>query len=92
LRTNEIHIRFLSFLFFSFLLEPKPEKEKPEEIQPVVLERARCTIIEIIMKRFTEPAELIKKYILECNLDFLTLNVLSELSSLFPLKQFESEV
>jgi len=66
-------------------------KDKPDEIQPVVLDRQRCTIIEIIMKRFVEPASLIKKNILECNFEFLTLNTLAELVSLFPVKSFESE-
>mmetsp|Transcript_60827 Transcript_60827/g.91827 ORF Transcript_60827/g.91827 Transcript_60827/m.91827 type:complete len:1172 (+) Transcript_60827:57-3572(+) len=69
----------------------KPKSDKPDEIQPVVLDRQRCTIIEIIMKRFVEPASLIKKNILDCNFDFLTLDTLAELVSLFPIKSFESE-
>eukprot|EP00339_Tiarina_fusa_P000530 CAMPEP_0117068868 /NCGR_PEP_ID=MMETSP0472-20121206/48273_1 /TAXON_ID=693140 ORGANISM="Tiarina fusus, Strain LIS" /NCGR_SAMPLE_ID=MMETSP0472 /ASSEMBLY_ACC=CAM_ASM_000603 /LENGTH=954 /DNA_ID=CAMNT_0004791117 /DNA_START=94 /DNA_END=2958 /DNA_ORIENTATION=- len=68
-----------------------PEKSKPDEIQPVVLDGQRCTIIEIIMKRFSETAPLIKKHILDVNFDFLSLNTLAELVSLFPIKTFQSE-
>ena len=71
--------------------DDKSKAEKKEEIQPVVLERQRCTIIEIIMKRFAEPASLIKKHILDVNFEFLTVDVLAELISLFPQKTFESE-
>ena len=48
--------------------DEKSKSDKPVEIQPVVLDRQRCTIIEIIMKRFAEPASLIKKNVLDCNL------------------------
>merc|ERR1712137_1030220 len=64
---------------------------KVEETQPVLLDRQRCTIIEIIKKRFVETAPVIKKHILEANLDFLTLNTLAELVSLFPIKTFMTE-
>ena len=75
------------------MAEKKEEdKKESEEIQPVLLDRQRCTIIEIIMKRFAEPATLIKKNIIECNLEYLNLNTLSEILSLFPVKTFDAEV
>ena len=74
----------------------KPEKEqkkaKQDENQPILLSNQRCTIIQIIMKRFTESADEIKERILKVDLDFLTEKVLSELISLFPIKTFASEV
>mmetsp|Transcript_6156 Transcript_6156/g.24826 ORF Transcript_6156/g.24826 Transcript_6156/m.24826 type:complete len:619 (-) Transcript_6156:59-1915(-) len=67
------------------------KKKKEEEKQPVVLDRQRCTIIEIIMKRFEEPASVIKQHIIDCNLKWLTTTTISELLSLFPLKSYDSE-
>ena len=71
--------------------DEKSKSDKPVEIQPVVLDRQRCTIIEIIMKRFAEPASLIKKNVLDCNLGFLSLDTLAELVGLFPIKTFAQE-
>ena len=71
----------------------KLKESKPDEIQPVILDRQRCTVIEIIMKRFAEPSSLIKKNILDLNMEFLNPDTISELLSLFPNKvdQYETE-
>lgn len=67
-------------------------KTREEKTQPVLLNHQRCQIVEIIKKRFAEPPSLIKKFILDVNLEFLTPDTISELISLFPKSSYDIEV
>ena len=72
--------------------KPEKKEKKEEEDLPVVLDRQRVTILQIIIKRFAAPVSMIKRAIIDCDLTFLTVDTLSELISLFPSKTFDMEV
>eukprot|EP01094_Clydonella_sp_ATCC50884_P021339 TRINITY_DN4687_c1_g1_i1.p1 TRINITY_DN4687_c1_g1~~TRINITY_DN4687_c1_g1_i1.p1 ORF type:complete len:688 (-),score=294.28 TRINITY_DN4687_c1_g1_i1:262-2325(-) len=66
-------------------------RSKKDEDAPKVLDRSRCTVIEIIKKRFAEPASFIAKAIRNVDTSYLTTDKLQELMGLFPAKSFDME-
>jgi len=62
-----------------------------EEVKPKVLDQQRCTVIEIIMKRMSYPVAILKEAVMKADFSILTLDNLSELTSLFPAKSYDAE-
>ena len=97
-RYRDIAKRYGSLIEDTFKKEDpkaKPAEEKKatkaDESAPVVLDRQRCTVIEIILKRYPEDVSVVKQAILSVDLDYLTMDKLNELLGLFPAKTFDQE-
>jgi Formin Homology 2 Domain/Diaphanous GTPase-binding Domain/Diaphanous FH3 Domain len=68
------------------------EKAAPEVVQPRFLNQQRCTVVELVMKKFGVPVETLKHSIVSANTEILDIDTLVALSSLFPAKSYDMEL